>query len=320
MTARPFAPLRQGWELIHGGFACNNRCIFCAQGQLRASQVRPDAAQVRRQLEGVVQRATEQARRGIAFVGGEPTLRRGLPRRIAEARRLGIPRVAVQSNGRRLAYRAYAATLARAGARVLEVSLHGAEAGIHEHHTRVPGSFDQTLAGIVAARSVGLEVGVTAVVTRSNFRNLEALVWRVAGLGVDRLHLARAYAAGEALDLLPRVVPRLELAGPRMLEACAVARSLGLGAVTSGLPRCVPGGAPTPGLAPWPCAAGARTAGPLPRPCRRCVCVGICPGVEPPYLERYGDSELKARSGCPGGAEPAGWSFVGLGPTEAGRG
>jgi len=294
----------QGWAHIHTGYACNNRCIFCSQGDRRASNSGPADAEVRRHLD----RAAQQKNTRVAFLGGEPTLREELPDWIGYARDLGFIHVALQTNARRLAYRSYAASLARAGLDALDISLHGPRPEIHDHHTRVAGSFGHTLAGLAAAQKFGLEVGITSVVTRSNFRHLEELARRVQGLGAPWLHLALARACGEAGRLLPRVVPRWSLAGPRLMAACATATAAGVKITITGMPRCLldtpeinllPGGPAGPTASssaarttqrgqPWYAEACARcalylsSAGP---PLR-------CPGVDPAYVAHYGEEEL----------------------------
>lgn len=229
----------------------------------------------------------------VAFTGGEPTLHDELPGWIRQARREGADRIVLQTNARRLAYRAYAATLARAGAHALDVSLHGPSAEVHDHHTRVPGSFEQTLAGIAAARGRGLEVGVSVVITRSNFRNLAQLVRRAVGQGVTRLRLTPARACGEAKRLLPRVVPRLTLVRPRLAAAGEVAASLGAQVLVAGVPPCLvwdgQGAGPRPGLV----LAAGDAGDALPAACRDCALAGQCAGVDPGYLSHHGSDELR---------------------------
>jgi len=58
--------------------------------------------------------------------------------------RAGAKRIVLQTNGRRLAYRAYARELAAASRKlVLDVSLQARSEAMHEYHTQAPGSFKQ---------------------------------------------------------------------------------------------------------------------------------------------------------------------------------
>ena len=275
---------RRGWLLIHTGFDCNNRCIFCAQGGLRGAE-EPVSD------EAVTQALARASARRVAFMGGEPTLRSELPAWIRAARRAGARQVVVQTNARRLAYRAYAASLARAGVSALDVSLQGPRAEVHDHHTRVDGSFQQTVAGLSMARAARIPVGISAVITRSNFRNLTQLVRRVRGLGAARLRLAPARVLGEAACLLPRVVPRLSLVRSHLRSAAREAAHLGLELEVSGLPPCLLRDRRGPG--PAATLAAGDLAGALAPRCQSCDRAARCPGVDPEYLARYGAGELR---------------------------
>jgi hypothetical protein len=83
----------------------------------------------------------------VDFVGGEPTIHDELQEAIGLARRIGFERIGLQTNGRRLAYRSYTELLVTAGLTHVDVSLHGPTAPVHEFHTTVEGSFQQTVAG-----------------------------------------------------------------------------------------------------------------------------------------------------------------------------
>src|SRR5262249_38978412 len=108
------------------GFACNNACVFCAQGDL--ARAPPPAAAADRIARGL---AAIEPGETVAFLGGEPTLHDALPAWIREADARGAARIVVQTNGRRLAYRAFAEALRGASPLQklsLDVSLQGSTA------------------------------------------------------------------------------------------------------------------------------------------------------------------------------------------------
>lgn len=216
-------------RVVHLGFACNNACIFCAQGELRASAASaaraPDAAE-----DPIDQLASIAPGEAVAFVGGEPTLAERLPAWIRAADERGAGRVVVQTNGRRLAYRGYAAALRAASARLtLDVSLHGSTAPMHDYHTATPGSFGHTVTGLNNARAAGLPFAVTAVITRSNFRHLGEIVRLAAALGARAVQLSLPAPHGRAARAADRVIPAVELVAPHLARAAAEAAALGLG-------------------------------------------------------------------------------------------
>jgi MoaA/NifB/PqqE/SkfB family radical SAM enzyme len=210
-------------QRIFLGFACNNACEVCAQGSLRDREDdRQDA----------VQREVERAHGVVAFVGGEPTLHPRLFEWRAAARAAGATRIVVQTNGRRLAYRSWTVGLRGAGADAVEVSLYGSTAAMHEYHTNVPESFSQTLTGLGVARATGLDVSVTTVVTRSNYRHLVDLVLLVAARGVRRLQLSPLVRAGRAARAWSRLAPSPALVTPFVAAAVQVGRTLGVDVTT----------------------------------------------------------------------------------------
>jgi MoaA/NifB/PqqE/SkfB family radical SAM enzyme len=208
-------------QAIEIGFACDNACTFCAQGRLRS--VAPLHAR-ERVLERI---AAIDPRRPVAFVGGEPTLAEDLPAlvRLARARGSGV---LVQTNGRRLAIRGFAQELAAAGVTALDVSLHGATEAMHDYHTGTAGSFRQTVAGLGRARAARLAVGITTVVTRSNFRHLAEIVRVAHTLGARAVQLAAVTPAGNAILNAPRLMAPAPLVRPHLARAIELASRLEL--------------------------------------------------------------------------------------------
>jgi len=208
-------------RVITLGFSCNNACVFCAQGELRRGA--GAVVDVAGAVEAVVAGDT------VAFLGGEPTLWADLPAWIRAADGRGAGRIIVQTNGRRLAYRAFAQALREASPRLaLDVSLQGSSAAMHDWHTATAGSFAQTIQGLRNARAERLPAGVTVVVTRSNFRHLGEIVVLAHAAGASAIHFAPVEPFGRALRNRSLVVPAVEMVVPHLQRAVAEARRLGL--------------------------------------------------------------------------------------------
>ena len=212
-------------RLIQLGFACNNRCVFCAQGELASGRPRVDEGIVEATIASIV--PDEE----VAFVGGEPTLSDALARWLADAAGRGARRVVLQTNGRRLAYLGYARSLAAACPPLaLDVSVHGTTTAMHDYHTSTPGSFGQTLRGLRHAKALAIPFGISVVVTRSNFRHAGDFVRLAAHVGARSLRLAFAEAHGSAARASDRVIPAPALCAPYLeaarLEAARVRLTL----------------------------------------------------------------------------------------------
>jgi MoaA/NifB/PqqE/SkfB family radical SAM enzyme len=182
--------------VLNLSYRCNNRCVFCAVGDRAAAG---GSFEMHRRI------LAEHAARGVRMLdldGGEPTLVPHLIRLVGLARRLGYTRIAVTTNGRRLAYADFAERLVPSGLTDLLVSLHGATADVHERLTRAPGSFAQTVAGIenaVRANAGGaVALAVNTTLTRDSFAQLPELARLVRRLGVPTLNVQFVTPFGRA--------------------------------------------------------------------------------------------------------------------------
>lgn len=134
---------------------CNYRCVYCRTGELGAQYPELGIDEYLRLIGLFVSLGIEKVR----LTGGEPLLRRGLLdliRELAKMRTLtGEPlELALTTNGHLLDE--LARPLKAAGLDRVTVSMDAVDAETFERITRVPGSFQQVLAGIRAAREAGL--------------------------------------------------------------------------------------------------------------------------------------------------------------------
>ncbi len=245
--------------------ACDGACVSCAQVGLEDEGPR-SREEVRAEL------ASLEAE-GVTFVGGEPLLHPELEAIVGDAAaRFGA--VGLQTNGNR-ADPETLQRLAKAGLTDVHLSLHGEAAPVHEYHTGVAGSFTRTLTALAGARAAGLAVGVTTLITRSNARNLPAIVRLVSSRGATAHGLAVPRVRGRAAERFDRVVPRLGIAVPFALYALQVAGTLRLPAFLRGAPLCLLGPHTDRALP-----SATRAHGPM---CEGCAARPTCPGVEPEY-------------------------------------
>ncbi len=295
--------------------SCNNRCIFCAQRSDSGAPLPLPAGDV----------TAEQAR-SIVLAGGEPTLDDGLVGRVCGARDAGCERILVQTNGRRCAYASYVDDLVAAGVTHVDVSLHGPSARVHDYHTQTPGSFAQTAKGLMNLGRRPLVVGVTTVVTRSNFRHLTGIAALLAhlrqaaagrgeapstsGTGPSSWHLAAAEPVGEAEVRWQNIMPRLGMIGGDVVRAAAMAARASISVVATGIPPCVVG----PGVV-----RGRRVdrREPLPPSCASCAIADRCTGPPDGYPEEYAATDLTPFDADPGegaesGTEDAWFGGIGL--------
>lgn len=172
--------------IINLTYACTNDCTFCAVGDRK--KVHGDPGRYARLLR-------EYRARGAFLLdldGGEPTLFPELFPLVRLGRILGYEKIALTTNGRRLADRAFASRLLLCGITDLLISIHGHTAKVHESHTRRAGSFAETVSGLghaVRLRPRGLTLAVNTVVTAANAPHAGDFFRFLRDLGVDGVNL-----------------------------------------------------------------------------------------------------------------------------------
>lgn len=263
---------------------CDNQCVFCSQRGLSHSEPGSSDTEIPR---------AQAPADAIAFVGGEPgSLEESvLQAAVIRARDVGFRRICIQTNGRRLGEPGRLAKLAEAGLTDLHLSLHGGSPAAHDYHTGVTGSFEQTFTALRVARSLSLTVGVTTVLTRSNYRMLEPIRRLLTTAEASAWNLLIPRTTGAMVEAFDRTMPRLAMALPFALHALSAAERQGLPAFIQGAPACLLGPMANKAMADEP-----RAYAPT---CADCPSRGHCPGVDEKYLARFHGDELRSRPTVP---------------------
>jgi len=218
---------------IKTGWHCNNRCVFCVQGNKRELYGTRTTDEVKQILD--------QARHdsdSIVFTGGEVTIRRDVVELVKHAHDLGFTRIQIQTNGRMLAYRKLTEQLIEAGANEFSPALHGPTAELHDFLTGAEGSFRQTVAGMRLLSDLGQTVITNSVIVRANYRHLVELAKLLVALGVDQYQLAFVHPLGTAKDNFYAVVPRFALIEPFVKRGLEVGLRAGRRVMTEAIPYC----------------------------------------------------------------------------------
>jgi len=134
---------------------CNYKCVYCRTGEVGAQYPELAIEEYLRLIKLFVSLGITKVR----LTGGEPLLRRGLLDLVQELARLRTvngtpPDLALTTNGHLL--ESLASPLHAAGLQRVTVSMDAVDAPTFERITRIPGSFDEVLRGIRAARDAGL--------------------------------------------------------------------------------------------------------------------------------------------------------------------
>ena len=178
-------------------YRCNLNCRFCyagcGQGCSRGDSVEMSLSQIKRILEIIYKEAQVPT---VSFTGGEPLLRSDLPEMVAFAKSLGF-RVNLITNGT-LATMERVRALVDAGLDSAQVSIEGSRSHVHDGITGVPGSFEQSVAGIKHVKASGITVHHHTTMNRLNWDDLDQMPQLAAGLGLDRLSMNMVIPTGTA--------------------------------------------------------------------------------------------------------------------------
>jgi MoaA/NifB/PqqE/SkfB family radical SAM enzyme len=215
------------------GFACNNYCKFCVQGNKRKSCFFKDKELLKRKIEESHKICNE-----IVFTGGEPTLHKDLFELIEFAKKLGYSNIQIQSNGRMFAYLDFCKEVIKRGATEFSIALHGHLPSLHDWLTSVKGSFYQTVKGICNLKSLNQRVITNTVITKSNFRHLPQIAKLLIDLGVDQYQFAFPHALGRAKENFHSIIPRKKMVISYVKEGLQVGRIYKIMGYTEAIPYC----------------------------------------------------------------------------------
>jgi uncharacterized Fe-S cluster-containing radical SAM superfamily protein len=287
-------------------YRCNQRCLFCRADAWRGEV--PDLP-----AEAVVRKALEARNRGatmVVFSGGEPLLRRDLPRLARAVGALGLS-FGLITNGRRLADPEVRRRLLDLGLAYVHTSLPGSTPEVHDRLVADPGSFRDVMAALEGLKDSGVERHVNTVLTRDNLDQVTAITGLLVPLGPLSHKLCLAEPRGPLPGIDWSLLPPPEAAGQAAQQAVVWAESRlagsGIQIVVEGFPLCqIPSAThAVSGLRAhgilwisegfeddlYPTDAGPRVFPPI---CETCARRTECPGVYPGYAERYGVIGLRA--------------------------
>jgi MoaA/NifB/PqqE/SkfB family radical SAM enzyme len=220
--------------------------------------------------------------------------------------------VQVQTNGRRFAYYDYCLELKKAGVTEMGPSLHGSSAEIHEALTCAPGSFNETVRGILNCKKLGMYVLTNSVITSLNYKDLPDLARLLVHLKVNQFQFAFVHLVGSAWENRADLAPRKSAVMPYLRRALKVGAQAGTACYTEAVPFCLMKGyeqCVAERVIPEGPVADAdfyiesygdyrRNEGKSKRPeCRACRWFPACEGPWHEYPEMYGWEEFKPVKG-----------------------
>lgn len=156
---------------------CNEACVHCYQVQGQKGELTTD------EWKRILDELAELGVLLLTISGGEATLRKDFLELVehARAKRFGVK---IYTNGLRVD-RAMAQRLGELAVQEVQISLYSPRAEIHDEITRVPGSFDKTVAAVRHLREAGVAVMVKTPLMQSNAGDMDAYIELAQSIGAD---------------------------------------------------------------------------------------------------------------------------------------
>lgn len=202
-------------------YACNNQCIFCLDKDthngtfISFNDVCAD-----------LKRGRDLNCRRVILSGGEPTIHPQFLDIVKVARQIGYKHIQIITNGRMFAYGKFLKQSIENGASEITFSMHGHTRKLHEAQTRVPGSFKQSLTGLLNALEIyGLIVSVDIVINKFNVKYMPDILKFYVSLGVSEFDLLQVVPFGEAWRNRDNVFYDIEKEKESLNKAFALSRN-----------------------------------------------------------------------------------------------
>lgn len=166
--------------------SCNNSCVYCyIPEENRFEKSRGNKDYFKQELINFRNKDVKC----VDFTGGEPTLYPYLFELVMFSKKLGYENRTLVTNGRLLAYKDYCSRVIKNGINKVILPLHGPNREIAEAITRSPGSFKQTISAIENIKNLGIELGITIVVNKLNYKYIPETMKRSLDFGTDFINI-----------------------------------------------------------------------------------------------------------------------------------
>lgn len=209
--------------MIVPGYACNNRCRFCINYDMRDLPQR-STTEVLRQIK----QGRENGCDYLEFAGGEDAIRPDFCLFVRAARKMGYERVAIATNGRVFSYDDFAKQAVDSGITDIIFSVHAPCAEIHDELVQVKGCFNQAMQGLENMlrlfQGTKNTVGTNTAITKLNYKVLPQtgkMIMERFGLCNSEFIFADPSRGGVSHNF-NELMPRISEAAPYIRECLAL--------------------------------------------------------------------------------------------------
>lgn len=199
---------------VYAGHKCNNSCMFCFEADREFSE--KTTQDLKKEMEII--------RKNFDFInimGQEPTLRKDIIELIVYAKKIGFKEVGLTTNGRMFAYVDFTKNILNSGLNQIGLTIMGKSAQMHDFHTRVKGSFDQSLIGIkniMSYKGPDFSFLLNIMVTKKNFKNLIEIVDFYVNLGFKEINIGHIMPINKEIFKSKSMVAKISEVTPYLVK------------------------------------------------------------------------------------------------------
>jgi MoaA/NifB/PqqE/SkfB family radical SAM enzyme len=141
---------------------CNQDCIFC-DSNASHDPVLYSEKKINSQI------SNKDGLKRLNITGGEPTICKNLGKYIKLAKKNGYIDIALLTNGNNFSDKKYALQIKKSGLTEVIVSVYHYDPKINDKISKIKGSFEKKIKGIVNLRNLGIKITVNIVIFSGNY-------------------------------------------------------------------------------------------------------------------------------------------------------
>ncbi|UCG68330.1 MAG: radical SAM protein [Thermoplasmata archaeon] len=180
------APYRMDIALT---YKCQNECIHCYNEERIVKELKTEEWMM------AIDKMWEYGIPHIVFTGGEPTLRKDLPKLIAKSEENGQI-TGLITNGRKLSEPGYLKELTKLGLDHVQITVESHNAKTHDKIVKDEGAWEETIAGLKTAIKEDVYVSTNTTILEDNFDEILDTVKFLHEIGVKKISCNSLIRAG----------------------------------------------------------------------------------------------------------------------------
>lgn len=220
---------------IKVGFACNNYCTFCVQGDKRF-KYKPRTVD---EIKKIIFEEYNLWARYVVFTWWEPTVHPWLIEVVSYSKEIWFLQIQIQSNWTNFDDIDYVKKLLNAWVTEFSPSIHWFRKETHDKQVWTPWAWERVVKWLINLRKLNCIVIINSVITKDNYREIPLLSKLLINLWVTQFQFAFVHILWSADKNKESVVPKKSDIIPYVHKALDLAKISNIPAFTEAIPYCL---------------------------------------------------------------------------------